>query len=32
MRQSSLFFPLLLINVGAAIFLKITDNQPATST
>lgn len=32
MRQSSLFFPLLLITVGAAWFLKTTDILPATST
>ena len=32
MRQSSLFFPLLLITVGAAWFLKSTDILPATST
>ena len=32
MRQSSLFFPLLLITVGTAWFLKSTDILPATST
>ena len=32
MRQSSPFFPLLLITVGAAWFLKTTDILPATST
>ena len=32
MRQSSLFFPLLLITVGAVWFLKTTDILPATST
>lgn len=32
MSQSSLFFPLLLITVGAAWFLKSTDILPATST